>query len=147
MKTIFWQWLPLAATWLMMSVEGPFLSAIIARLPAEKINLAAYGVAFSIALLVESPIIMISSAATELLKDAKTYRRLRNFTNFLNIAITVIMLLLLLPPVSKAFLRSPLPINLETNFASRAVDAPCFRLRSMLLCHFAIRRFSRTRKC
>ena len=26
-------WLPLAATWLMMAVEGPFLAALIARLP------------------------------------------------------------------------------------------------------------------
>jgi len=125
MKTIFWQWLPLAATWLMMSVEGPFLSAIIARLPAEKLNLAAYGVAFSIALLVESPIIMISSAATELLKDSKTYRRLRNFTNMLNAAITGIMVLLLLPPVSKAFLQGLLELPEEVASLTRQA---CFLL-------------------
>ena len=35
---IFRLWLPLAATWLMMSIEGPFLAAIIARLPERIIN-------------------------------------------------------------------------------------------------------------
>ncbi|MCK4558957.1 MAG: hypothetical protein KAV45_04180 [Calditrichia bacterium] len=34
-------WLPLAATWLMMAFEGPFLAAIIARLAEPKFNLAA----------------------------------------------------------------------------------------------------------
>ena len=28
-------WSPLLATWLMMAVEGPFLAAVIARLPAR----------------------------------------------------------------------------------------------------------------
>ena len=51
----------MAATWLMMSVEGPFLAAVIARLPLPKFNLAAYGVAFSFALIVEAPIIMLMS--------------------------------------------------------------------------------------
>jgi hypothetical protein len=46
-KKIFVFWMPLAATWLMMSVEGPFLAAVIARLAEPKYNLAAYGVAFS----------------------------------------------------------------------------------------------------
>ncbi len=59
---IFKFWLPLAATWLMMSLEGPFIAAIIARLPEPKFNLAAYGVAFSFALIIEAPVIMIMSA-------------------------------------------------------------------------------------
>ena len=46
-------WAPLAATWLMMSVEGPFIAAVIARLHDPEYNLAAFGVAFSFALLVE----------------------------------------------------------------------------------------------
>ena len=45
---LFRFWLPLQATWLMMSVEGPFLAAVIARLPEPKFNLAAYGVAFAL---------------------------------------------------------------------------------------------------
>ncbi|MBR9978949.1 MAG: hypothetical protein KFH87_12760 [Bacteroidetes bacterium] len=98
-RSIFLFWLPLMATWLMMSVEGPFLAAIIARLAEPKFNLAAYGVAFSFALIVEAPIIMMMSASTALATDWSSYRRLRNFTSMLNGIITVIMLIVVLPPV------------------------------------------------
>ncbi|MCP4572864.1 MAG: hypothetical protein GY838_10975 [bacterium] len=92
-------WLPLQATWLMMAVEGPFLAAVIARLPDPKFNLAAYGVAFALAIIVEAPVIMITSAATALLDGDTSYRRLRNFTWFLNGGITAAMLLLVWEPV------------------------------------------------
>ena len=98
-KRIFVFWIPLAATWLMMSVEGPFLAALIARLAEPKYNLAAYGVAFSFALIIEAPIIMIMSASTKLVKDAQSFITLRKFTYGLNWLITLIMLLILIPPV------------------------------------------------
>jgi progressive ankylosis protein len=96
---IFRFWTPLAATWLMMAVEGPLLAAIIARLPDPKYNLAAYGVAFSLALIVEAPIIMMMSASTALAKDRHSYLKLRNFLQGLNIGITILMLILLIPSV------------------------------------------------
>ena len=77
-------WLPLAATWLMMSIEGPFLAAVIARLSQPKYNLAAYGVAFSFAMLMESPVIMIMTASTALVKDRDSLRTLGGFTLRLN---------------------------------------------------------------
>jgi hypothetical protein len=92
-------WLPLAATWLMMSFEGPFLAALIARLAEPKYNLAAYGVAFSFALIIEAPIIMIMSASTKLVKDAQSLIILRRFTYGLNWLITLIMLIILIPPI------------------------------------------------
>ncbi|PLX29959.1 MAG: hypothetical protein C0600_08565 [Ignavibacteria bacterium] len=98
-RGIFVFWLPLFATWLMMSVEGPFLAAIIARLAEPKYNLAAYGVAFSFALIVEAPIIMIMSASTALVTNRRSYLMLRNFTNSANGIITLIMIILVLPPV------------------------------------------------
>ncbi|MBE0645617.1 MAG: hypothetical protein IH600_16165 [Bacteroidetes bacterium] len=98
-RTLLVFWLPMLATWLMMSVEGPFLAAVIARLADPKFNLAAYGVAFSFALLVESPIIMMMSASTALVSDRTSYLRLRNFTLMLNGGITVIMLIVIIPPV------------------------------------------------
>ena len=72
-------WLPLAGTWVMMAVEGPYLAAIIARLGEPRFNLAAYGVAFAIAILIESPVIMLMSASTALVEDRAAYRKLRNF--------------------------------------------------------------------
>lgn len=92
-------WLPLLATWLMMSVEGPFLAAVIARLAEPKFNLAAYGVAFSFALIVEAPIIMMMSASTALVSNRASYLKLRNFTVLLNGGITLVMIILILPPV------------------------------------------------
>lgn len=92
-------WLPLAFTWFMMSLEGPLLSAIIARLSEPKINLASFGVAFSFALLIESPIILMMSASTALVENRTSYYHLRNFTFFLNFLITLTMLILVIPPV------------------------------------------------
>lgn len=98
-KRIFLFWTPLAATWLMMATEGPFLAAIIARLADPKYNLAAYGVAFSFAVLIEAPIIMLMSASTALVKDRDSYLKLRNFTFALNAIVTLIMILFLIPQV------------------------------------------------
>lgn len=96
---LFRFWAPLQATWLMMSLEGPFLAAVIARLPDPKFNLAAYGVAFALAILVEAPVIMMMSASTALVDSAGNYRRLRNFMWMLNIGITVVMVVLLFSPL------------------------------------------------
>lgn len=97
--TIFRFWAPLAATWLIMSIEGPILTAIIARLPEQEFNLAAYGVAFHIGLFIEAPVIMILSAATALVRDSDSFRKLRRFTYGLNGALTLLMILVSLPPV------------------------------------------------
>ncbi len=83
----------------MMAVEGPFLAAVIARLADPKFNLAAYGVAFAFALLVEAPVIMIMSASAALAEDENSFRRLRTFTYALNAAVTAAMLIMLIPPV------------------------------------------------
>jgi hypothetical protein len=82
-----------------MSVEGPFLAAVIARLTAPEYNLAAYGVAYSFALLAEAPVIMMMSAAVALVVDRRSYIRLRTFTHSLNAAVTLGLALLLVPPV------------------------------------------------
>ncbi len=91
-------WVPMAFTWLMMALEGPFLAALIARLAEPKENLAAFGVAFAVAIILESPVIMILSASTALIGGRESFRRLRRFTYTLNAAVTVTMLLLLLTP-------------------------------------------------
>jgi Na+-driven multidrug efflux pump len=115
MKKIVIFWLPLAATWLMMSIEGPFLAAVIARLTEPKYNLAAYGVAFSFALIIEAPVIMIMSASTALVKDRHSYLKLRNFANVLNVLLTLLMLLLLIPNIF--YIITEKWINLPKNVA------------------------------
>jgi progressive ankylosis protein len=92
-------WWPLMATWLMMAVEGPFLAAVIARLPDPKPNLAAYGVAFAFAILLEAPVIMMLSAATALVTDRPRYVALRRFATGLNAAVTAAMIVVLATPL------------------------------------------------
>lgn len=96
---IFLFWVPLSLTWLMMSVEGPYIAAIIARLDGEKLNLAAYGIAFAFALVAESPVIMLMSAATALCRNSRSYMQLRNFSILISLAVTFFLALFLVPPV------------------------------------------------
>ena len=115
-------WAPLAATWLMMSVEGPFLAAIIARTAEPKYNLAAWGVAFSFAMIVEAPIIMMMSAATALVADRQSFLALRRFTYGLNGLITAGMVVFLIPPifrfVTETLIGLPRPVAMLTRTAT-----------------------------
>lgn len=92
-------WFPLAATWVMMAVEGPFVAAVIARLADPAFNLAAYGVTFAFGFLVEAPIIMLLSASTALATDGEMFRRLRRFAYALCGLSTAALVLILIPPV------------------------------------------------
>jgi Na+-driven multidrug efflux pump len=61
--------------------------------------LAAYGVAFALAILIEAPVIMLMSASTSLVRDRVTYLKLRNFARFLGVATTGLLLAVLIPSV------------------------------------------------
>jgi hypothetical protein len=83
-----------------MSIEGPALSAIVARLANPKINLAAYGgIVFPLALIVESPIIMLLAASTALSRDWASYVRIRRFMMLTSAGLTVIHLLVAFTPI------------------------------------------------
>jgi hypothetical protein len=83
----------------MMATEGPLLAAVIARSADATHNLAAHGVAWALAILVEAPVIMLMSAATALVRDRISYLKLRAFSRGLAIATTGVLLVLLIPPV------------------------------------------------
>ncbi|HNX32709.1 MAG TPA: hypothetical protein PKM35_13925, partial [Holophaga sp.] len=92
-------WAPLEAAWLLMAVEGPYIAAVIARMGDPILNLAAFGVAFPLGILFESPIILIMSASTALVADRDSFAKLKRFTWSLNALITLAMLVFALPPV------------------------------------------------
>ncbi len=98
-KKIFILWVPLAATWLMMATERPFLAAVIARLADLTFNLAAFGVAYSFGVLIEAPVIMLMSASTALVKNRDSYIKLRNFSLTLIAICTLVMVIFVIPPV------------------------------------------------
>jgi hypothetical protein len=98
LSRIFTFWSPLAAQWLMMAVEWPFLTAVVARLQDPMDNLAAWGVAIAIALIVEAPVIMIMSASTALARDWQSFKRLRAFIYALIVALTLLMVVFVFTP-------------------------------------------------
>jgi O-antigen/teichoic acid export membrane protein len=83
----------------MMSVEGPYLSALIARLAKPEYNLAAYGIAFSLALIVEAPVIMMMSASIALVKDYQSFLQLRKFNYWLMAILSAVIIGFITPPV------------------------------------------------
>lgn len=97
---IFQTWWPLAASWLLMGAELPALSAIVARLADPRINLAAYGgIVFPIALIIESPIIMLLAASTALSKDWSSYQKLRRFMMVTGAGLTGLHVLVAFTPL------------------------------------------------
>ncbi len=100
LNRIFKVWLPLAASWLLMGMEMPIISAVIARLENPKINLAAYGgIVFPIALIIEAPVIMLLAASTALSKDWASYKKLRNYMILAGATLTTLHLLIALTPL------------------------------------------------
>ncbi|HKS05088.1 MAG TPA: hypothetical protein VJR92_02145 [Gemmatimonadaceae bacterium] len=112
-RTIVRFWLPLAATWLMMSAEGPYLAAVIARLPDATYNLGAYGAAFAIAWLAESPIMMLLTAANALIHGRQSFIATRQFAYRLNALVTSVMLIVVAPPVFNAIAYSVMGLPAE----------------------------------
>jgi hypothetical protein len=83
-----------------MGAELPALSAVIARLPDPKIHLAAYGgVVFPLALIIESPIIMLLAASTALSKDMPSYRLIRSYMMWAGAALTGLHILVAFTPL------------------------------------------------
>ena len=88
---VFQTWWPLAVSWLLMALESPLMSAVIARLPQPEKNLAAWGgVVFPLALLIEAPVIMLLAASTALSKDWKNYQILRKYMMIAGASLTLL---------------------------------------------------------
>jgi len=98
--TIFRMWWPLAASWMLMGLEFPLVTATVSRLADPEVHLAAYGgVVFPLSLLIEAPVIMILVASTALCKDWLAYRLIRNFIVVLGSLLTVVHVVVAFTPV------------------------------------------------
>ena len=83
-----------------MGAELPLLSAVVARLPNPAINLAAYGgIVFPLALIIESPVIMLLAASTALSKDEASYQLIRRFMMITAAALTALHILIAFTPL------------------------------------------------
>lgn len=92
-------WLPLFASWLLMTAEGPLVSAVINRLSDEIIMLAALGIVTSLSITIESPIINLLATSTALVRDRATFVLVRRFTWHWMVGLTAIAVLLAYTPL------------------------------------------------
>jgi hypothetical protein len=105
----------------MISAEGPFLTAVVARLNAPRYNLAAYGISITLAMLTEALVIMLLSTSTVFVTSKSNYYKVRTFTFILTGATTAIMLLLSIKPVFNLLsILMNLPVNIS-DLASKSI--------------------------
>jgi hypothetical protein len=111
MRRIVRTWWPLAASWMLMAAELPVLGAVVARLADPAINLAAYGgVVFPLALIIESPILMLLSASTALSKDWASYRKVWRFMMTAGALLTALHALVAFTPLYYVIVRGVLGV-------------------------------------
>ncbi len=99
LRRIVRTWWPLAASWLLMTSELPLISAVIARLQHQEINLAAWGVVFSLSTLIQAPSTMLLAASTALSKDWDSYRQVRRFMLVIVVLLTALHALIAFTPL------------------------------------------------
>ena len=99
LRRILRTWWPLATSWLFMTAEQPLISAVVARLAQPEINLAAWGVVFSLSVIIQSPSAMLLAASTALSRDETSYRKLYRFMLGIGLLLTVIHTLIAFTPL------------------------------------------------
>jgi hypothetical protein len=109
-RDVFFFWLPLFSSWLLMMAEGPLISAVINRLPNAVVHLAAIGIVFSLAVALESPIINLLATSTALVKDLDSYLQVRRFTLHWACGLTSLAALLAFTPLFDTVVRSMLAV-------------------------------------
>lgn len=124
-RQVFWIWLPLAATWWLMSGEGPLANALVARMSDPRINLAALGVALSFTMLFEAPMLLILSASITLVSGYPDYLRLRRFTIVASGGLTALLALAFSPAVFGVICRSVLDLTGEVAEQARLAGYLC----------------------
>jgi progressive ankylosis protein len=92
-------WLPLAASIVMMVLEPSIINIGLGRTADPELALAAYGVAFSLALLVEAPILMLLDASVARSSDRESFYLLRRFTLWLGLPVTILGLVVAVTPL------------------------------------------------
>ena len=120
-STDVWKtWFPLALSWLMMGIELPLLSAVVARLANPEVNLGAYGgVVFPLSLLIEAPIIMLLTASTKLSRDLASYKKLWLFMMIAGGGLSALHLLVAVTPLFDLLVGGLLGVQSDILEASR----------------------------
>lgn len=111
-------WLPLAASIVMMVLEPSIINIGLGRTLDAEMALAAYGVAFSLALLVEAPILMLLDASVARSNSQAAFALVRRFTVVLGLIVTAIGLAVSLTPLYGLIVEQLM--NIPADVAARA---------------------------
>lgn len=118
-QKIFAFWLPLALSALLMSVEGPWIQAVISRSPDAALHLAAFGQVVVLSVTIEAPVIMLLATSSALSRHQQAFRVLWRFMMVLNAVLTVIAGLFAFTPLLDVYLGSLLGIPRDIVEAAR----------------------------
>lgn len=118
-RAILFFWLPLAFSWMLMTFEGPWIQGVISRRPDAELQLAAFGIVFSLMILIESPVIMLLATSSALSRDGQAYRILSRFAMGLNVFVTIVAVLMAFTPLLDLWLGGVLGIPPDVIDAAR----------------------------
>lgn len=110
---------PLVASWLFMTSELVVIAAVVARLADPELQLAAWGVAFAISVLVQSSSTVLLPTSTALAHDGATYRRLRRYAWIVLAGLTGLHALVALTPLYGLVVDRAMGVPPEVSAAGR----------------------------
>ena len=93
-----------------MTVEGPWIQAVISRKPDSETQLAAFGLLFSLSILIETPVIMLLATSSALSRDRQSFRVLWRFMMAINLCVITVAILMAFTPLLDLYLGSLLRI-------------------------------------
>ena len=121
----------------MITVEQPILAAAVARSGNPKIQLAAWGLAFSLAIALAAPSISMLAVSTSLSRDRLSYRRGRGYMLWLSLGLTFVHFILAFTPAFELVVLGLISAPLELAESVRIG----FRILIPLVPSLALRRY------
>ena len=112
-------WLPLALAWVLMTVEGPLIQGVISRKPDSETQLAAFGLMFSLSILIETPVIMLLATGSALARNRQAFHVLWRFMMAVNLLVIGVAVLMAFTPLLDFYLDTLLSIPAHIIEATR----------------------------
>lgn len=118
--------LPLSFSFLIMTIGSPWIQAVISRKPDAETQLAAFGLALSLAQLFHSPIINMLTTSNALARDRQSYLVLRRLMMALILILTILPGLMAVTPLLDIYMGDLLGVPDELIEAARPTFAVVF---------------------
>jgi hypothetical protein len=99
LSVLFWLWLPLALSFTLMMLESPITNAALARFAEPSVQIAGFGVALGLSLLIESPVIMLLATAIALVHGRESFFAVLRFVLTLIASLTLLTALIAFTPL------------------------------------------------